>query len=186
MADDSPCFFHRLNSKITVHPDDFWLPESGRKILHLELTSDEWSVLSTGEFFSRLFKSKFLGAEFVEIYGDNPSNHLKFLSSILPMIRPILPIRMCVNWIDVSFMEQMIGQVDGLCIEINVPLDQADMKSFLSRHVDRIKRLIDICDNFPLTLYKVPEPEVFDPESIFDLVGFFDEYKAPMMFKAMA
>lgn len=83
-------------------------------------------------------------------------------------------------------MEQMIGQVDGLCIEINVPLDQADMKSFLSRHVDRIKRLIDICDNFPLTLYKVPEPEVFDPESIFDLVGFFDEYKAPMMFKAMA
>lgn len=122
MSDNSSCYFGRHTSRIIQHHGDKDHPDYGKKVLILELSMDEWDVLSNGEFFSRLIKAKLLGASLVQIEGGETHSYLRFLTYILPLIKHTIPVRLCVDACKTTFVDKISQHVDGVCLDIRLPL----------------------------------------------------------------
>lgn len=122
MADTSSCYFNRHTTRITEYGGSSTHPDSGKKILKLDLSNEEWDVLSNGEFFNRFIKSLIKGVSFVQIDGADTHQYLKFLTNILPPIRCHVPVRLFVDGCRTFFVEKMLPLVDGIGIDVRFPL----------------------------------------------------------------
>lgn len=194
MSDSSPCMFSRIKSYIFVNPDEGFishLPEAGKKTFHVELTSEEWSFLSLGEFINRLTKAKLLGAVFMDIHGEDPGQFAPFLVKNLPMFRQFLPIRIAADCFRISLIEKIIESIDGVCVDIRLPLKESYTKEDRelcrdlsektpTQYKDHVVKMIELVDHLPLTFYRIQNPQLLGPNGVSSIIQFLSECKAPI------
>lgn len=195
MSDTSICPFSRTRTFIVMNPDTGFisnLPEAGKKMFHVELTSEEWSSLSIGEFYDRMLKARLAGASFLDISGEEPSQFSRFLLQYLPVFREAMPIRMTLDGGKGSFIDKIVPFISGACVDINMPLKESysrEEKEFFkgsedkvhtSQYRDQMLKIIESVDNLPLTYYRINSSHMMGGDGIEATIAFLSEFKAPI------
>jgi hypothetical protein len=173
IVDESHCFFDRHNVWLDVESP------FERKVLRLFLTSNEWEMLRRNEFLLKLTKSTLWGAGLATVEGEESHHHLRFLTRILPEIRLRLPVCLSVDGCRFLFIEKLIGLVDGLSVEIRLPLresysqtDRQYCKRVLgeyrnpNHYRDMILKTAELADRLPYTRFRIRNPELLGDDGI--------------------
>ena len=192
MSDTSSCYFGRHTSRIMQYHGSNGHPDSGKKVLILELSMDEWDVLSNGEFFSRLIKASLLGASIAQIEGGETHSYLRFLTFILPLIKHKIPVRLCVDACRTAFVDKISQHTDGMCLDIRLPLKEeytredrdacktsGEYRSPMQFRDDVIATA-KLVDHKPLTMFRVHR-EFMSKRDIEETRNYLRDFRSPVI-----
>lgn len=192
MSDNSSCFFNRHRAMIIHYPNDSSHPDRGKNVFVLELSDEDWDVLSNAEFSNRLTKALLLGASFLQIEGIDSHQFMRFLKFMTPLIRSICPVRLCAEGCRTTFLESVAHLTDGICIDIRIPLKaeyvrrDRELCKFSGeyrspmQYRDSVRASVGLVDHLPLSIFRVHKDFMTD-EDVSETKRFLSEFRSPVI-----
>ncbi len=116
--DNSSCCFSRY--AINYVKDHRTMPVSDF-VLVLKVWDQEFELLSNMELVKILNKAELMGAQHCYIEGET-HRYLKQLTNVLPLFKTILPVIVSVDDCRTFFLERIIPYVDGVNLQVRMPL----------------------------------------------------------------
>lgn len=167
-------------------------PDRGKKVFILELSEEDWDVLSNAEFSNRLTKALLLQSSFLQIEGTDSYQFMKFLKYIVPLIRSVCPVRLCADGCRTTFLENVAYLTDGVCVDIRIPLKREYLKrdreickvsgEYRSpmQYRDSVKTAIGLVDHLPLSIFRILK-DFMTQEDIQETQQFLSEFRSPVI-----
>lgn len=192
MSDNSSCFFNRHCATIVHYSNRAKHPDRGKNVFILELSSEDWDVLSNAEFSNRLTKALLFNTSFIQIESPESHQFMKFLKYIIPLIHSVCPVRLCADGCRTNFIESVAYLTDGVCIDIRIPLKKEYSKKDRDickvsgeyrsplQYRDSVKLSIGLVDHLPLSIFRIHK-EFMTDEDVEKTMEFLLEYRSPII-----